>query len=284
LNLLDAHSPYVPPAGFDRHFGVKPESRADLSTLDRWFTLDKEELGPRDHQLASDAYDDCLAYLDEQLGRLFDELDRRGLLGNTLVVVTADHGEDFGEHGLYCHASSLYDPEIHVPLLAILPDGAHAGRSVAEPVSLRDLPATVADLLGLGGVSPFPGRSLARHWDPSARPDSAPMLSEVDGPAKSAPNLGRSPAFRGPIKALISGREVYIRNGDGIEEVYDLATDPSQTRNLAGSPAVLPRLEALRADLELLTRDDTRPPAWRSTVSARRQSGKEIGRARSPSR
>src|SRR5262249_26144673 len=145
LNYLDAHSPYVTPAGFDRHFGVKPGSPADSHTLDQWFTLDKEKLGPRDLRLASDAYDDCLAYLDEQLGRLFDEPDRRGLLGNTLVIVTADHGEHFGEHRLYCHASSLYDPEIHVPLLALLPGGAHAGRSVAEPVSLRDLPATVAD-------------------------------------------------------------------------------------------------------------------------------------------
>jgi arylsulfatase A-like enzyme len=280
LNFVDAHSPYVPPAGFDRHFGIKPESRADRSTLEGWFTLDKEKLSPRDTRLASDAYDDCLAYLDEQLGRLFDELDRRGLLGKTLVIVTSDHGEHFGEHQLYCHASSLYDPEIHVPLLAILPGGAHAGRSVAEPVSLRDLPATVADLLGLGGGSPFPGRSLARHWDPSARPKPVPSLAEVDGPAKSAPNLGRSPVFRGPIKALVSGQEIYIRNGDGIEELYDLATDPSQTRNRAGSPAVLPRLEDFRKDLERLTRDDARPPEWRNTVSRRRQSGKEIGPAK----
>jgi arylsulfatase A-like enzyme len=282
VNYLDAHSPYVLPEGFDRHFGIRPETRADASTLDQWFTLDKAKLGPRDLQLASDAYDDCLAYLDEQLGRLFDALDGRGLLDNTLVIVTADHGEHFGEHQLYCHASSLYDAEIHVPLLAILPRGAHAGRSVAEPVSLRDLAATVADQLGLGGVSPFPGRSLARHWDPapSSRPGLGASLAEVDGPAKSAPNLGRSPVFRGPIKALVSGSDAYIRNGDGAEELYDLATDPAQSRNLAGSPAALPRLESFRQELERLTRDDTRPLDWRSTVSARRQSGKEIAPAK----
>ena len=127
LNYLDAHSPYIPPARFDRHFGLTPESDADRSTLDQWFTLDKAKLGPREIQLASDAYDDCLAYLDEQLGRLFNRVDRSGVLGNTLVIVTADHGEQFGEHDLYCHASSLYDPEIHVPLLVILPAAAHAG-------------------------------------------------------------------------------------------------------------------------------------------------------------
>ena len=224
LNYLDAHSPYVPPATFDRHFGVKPESRADRATLDHWFTLDKTTLSPRDIQLASDAYDDCLAYLDEQLGRLFDELDRAGVLGNTLVIVTADHGEQFGEHDLYCHASSLYDPEIHVPLLVILPGGAHAGLSIAEPVSLRNLPATIADVLGQSGDSgsggPFPGRSLARAWDRSRCTEFEPLLAEVDGPAKTAPGLGRSPAFRGPMKALVSGHDAYLRNGDGTEELY----------------------------------------------------------------
>ena len=278
---MDAHSPYIPPAGYDRHFGVKPESRADLKTLDKWFTLDKETLPARDHRLASDAYDDCIAYLDDQLGRLFAELGRRELLENTLVLITADHGESFGEHNLYCHASSLYDPEIHVPLIALLPGGAEAGRAVAEPVSLRDLAATVADLTGLGGASPFPGRSLARHWDPATTPgESDPSLAEVDGPAKSTPNLGRSPAFRGPMKALVSGRDVYIRNGDGVEEVYDLATDPSQTHNLVDSPALLPRLEALRGDLDRMTGDDTRPLEWRSTVSTRRQLGRVIGPAK----
>ncbi len=280
LNFMDAHSPYIPPAGFDRHFGIKPASRADLKTLDKWFTLDKETLPARDHRLASDAYDDCIAYLDGQLGRLFAELERRKLLANTLVLITADHGESFGEHNLFCHASSLYDPEIHVPLIALLPDGAQAGRTVAEPVSLRDLAATVADLSGLGAASPFPGRSLARHWNPSTSGESDPSLAEVDGPAKSTPNLGRSPAFRGPMKALVSGRDVYIRSGEGVEEVYDLATDPSQTRNLVGSTALLPRLEALRGDLDRMTRDDTRPMEWRSTVSTRRQLGRVIGPAK----
>lgn len=282
LNFIDAHSPYIPPASFGRHFGIKPESDDDVATLDQWFTLDKAKLAPRDIQLASDAYDDCIAYLDDRLGRLFDELDRRGVLANTLVLVTADHGEHFGEHSIYCHASSLYDQEIHVPLLAILPGNAHAGRSVAAPVSLRDLPATVVDVLGLGDNSPFPGRSLACQWDddPSSPRDAAPLLSEVDGPAKSAPNLGSSPAFRGPMQAVVAGQEVYIRNGDGVEELYDLASDPSQAHDLAHAPASLPRLATLRSELDRMTSDDTRPAEWRSTVDARRQGGKTIGPAR----
>jgi arylsulfatase A-like enzyme len=266
-NYFDVHNPYIPPVTFDRHFGVKPETHADFTTLDRWFILDKKTLTPRDIRLVNDAYDDCIASLDEQLGRLFDELERRGRLDNTLVIVTADHGEHFGEHELYGHASSLYDQEIRVPLLALLPGRAHAGRSISDPVSLRDLPATVTDLLGLGSNSPFPGGSLARYLDPAATPDEGPSLAEVDAPVKAAPNQGRSPVFRGPMKALTFGHEVYIRDGDGVEEVFDVAADPLQTRNLVGSPAVQPKLATYRETLDRMTRDDSRPAEWRGLVA-----------------
>jgi hypothetical protein len=91
------------------------------------------------------------------------------------------------------------------------------------------------------------------------RPSAGPVLSEVDEPAKGPANGGRSPVFRGAMKALVAGDTVYIRNGDGREELYDLATDPQETRDLAGSPAAAAVLERCRGDLEGLLRDDTRP-------------------------
>jgi arylsulfatase A-like enzyme len=264
LNLYDAHDPYIPPADFDRHFGAWPRSAADMATLERWFIRDKKMLTPGEIQSVLDAYDDGIAYLDEQLGRLVDELDRFGLLTNTLVIVTADHGEHLGEHQLYGHASSLYDAEIHVPLLVLLPGGAHAGQSVAAQVSLRDLAATVADVTGLGG-SPFPGRSLARHWAADASPQPDPSLSEVDAPVKSAPNQGRSPVFRGPMKAVAAGKHVYVCNGDGQEELFDVEADPMQSRNLAGLPQARPTLDQFRTDLDRLLQ------AADSTTSRSRQ-------------
>src|SRR3979411_2606482 len=107
--------------------------------MDYW-DLDKTKLGARDVALARDSYDDCIAYLDRQVGSLLDELDRRGVLRDTLVIITSDHGEEFGEHGVFNHGYSLYLAEIHVPLV-ILSAAAPASRSVAQPVSLRDLPA-----------------------------------------------------------------------------------------------------------------------------------------------
>ena len=83
--------------------------------------IDKLTLPQHYLTMARDAYDDCLAYLDEQLGVLFDELHHRALLDDTLVVITSDHGEGLGEHDLFDHGESLYSTELDVPLLILLP-------------------------------------------------------------------------------------------------------------------------------------------------------------------
>src|SRR5262249_40247403 len=136
LNFFDAHNPYIPPKGFHRPFGVPPETISDTTLLLEWFIQNKKSLTPRQTRLVNDGYDNCIAHLDEQLGRLFDELERCGRLENTLVIVTADHGEHFGEHGLYGHASSLYNQEVQVPLLIIPTQGTPKGRVIDQAVTL----------------------------------------------------------------------------------------------------------------------------------------------------
>lgn len=257
LNYIDAHDPYLVPAGFTRHFGVAPDGPKDLAVLLDWQRSDKSRLSSRDISLAQDAYDDCIASLDERLGQLFDALEQQGVLRDTLVIVTADHGEELGEHGLYGHAMSLYRPEIHVPLLLVGPSVPH-GKQVDRPVGLRDLPATVLDLLGWGPSSPFPGRPLARFWTASPgdeRPDAAPILSEttVEHVARNA--RSQVPAQRGTMRALAEGTYTYIRNGDGSEELYDLDRDPDESANLAGQPGSRPVVERFRRRLERVLKE-----------------------------
>src|SRR5207248_3119055 len=109
----------------------------------------------------------------------------------------------------------------------------------AEPVSLRDLPATAVDLLGLGQGAPFPGRSLARSWgrrdDPAASSADEPLLIETGKPLVMT-NQGREPVANGPMKSLVGWGMHYIRAGDGTEELYDLASDPEERINRAGLP------------------------------------------------
>jgi arylsulfatase A-like enzyme len=249
LNYFDAHTPYVPPDGFDRHFGLRPEGPADLEILRLWNDRPKQSITQREAALVHDAYDDCIAYLDDQLGKLFDELERRGMLKNTLAIVTSDHGEQLGEHGHFGHGRSLYAEEVRVPLLIIPPGGMKAGISVRDPVSLRDLAATAADVVNGKTPPPFPGKSLARYWTPVSsdrQPPEELVLSEVSLRMKVSRNANRPPAWRGPMQSLAAEGKVYIHNADGREELYDLESDPSETHDLAASNDATPVLERLR--------------------------------------
>jgi arylsulfatase A-like enzyme len=251
LNYMDAHDPYLTPPGFDRHFGLKPESAADVELIRTWYHARKpKDVASRDATLVSDAYDDCLAALDEQLGRLFAALEQNGVLDNTLVILTADHGEEFGEHGLYGHGKSVYREETQVPLLIFGPSRTRIpqGRKIADVVSLRDVAATVVERLGLSDDSPLPGRSLARFWQPLTAPpvNDDPVISEVAIKTRVSHHPKLAPAFRGPLASVIVDGKVYIRDATGSEELYDLARDPAETDNLAGSPASRPALERCR--------------------------------------
>jgi len=258
LNFYDAHAPYVLPRGAEYRFGLKPQRAADFIFLvEYWESLDKLKLPPVYRNLARDSYDNCVAYLDERLGSLFDGLQRRGVLDRTLVIVTSDHGEGLGEHDLFDHGESLYRNEIHVPLLIVLPARNQSQAVVRDTVSLRDLPATILDLAGLGSGSPFPGRSLARLWrDPSPGAGSVAVdgaISELPRPNPYDPNHGRSPAHRGPLMSLAEGDFVYIRNErDETEEFFNARDDPGELRNLAELAAVQPILQRFRRRLNLM--------------------------------
>jgi arylsulfatase A-like enzyme len=256
LNYFDAHAPYRAPEGWERHFGRRAQTSEEMAILDEWESRPKQDVPERDATLARDAYDDCLGYLDAQIGKLVDALASRDLLRNTLVIITSDHGEELGEHGLFGHGRSLYGQEVHVPLLIIQPS-APAGRVVADPVSLRDLPATIVGLLGLAEGAPFPGNSLAGSWSTASEQHGtaySPAFSEVALRDKVSKNPKRAPAWRGPMQSLARRGQAFIRNADGHAELYDIVRDPAEEHDLAASadPAAVMqfqgKIESLRDD------------------------------------
>jgi arylsulfatase A-like enzyme len=251
LNYFDAHSPYEVPWNADQRFGRRPVTADELQIIyGQWTAIDKLQL-PRDYlNLARNCYDSCLAYMDEEIGRLCDELDRRGVLEKTWVVITSDHGEGLGEHDLFEHGESLYSTEIHVPLLIVPPSHIKSEGVVPETVSLRDLPATVVDLAGNANKSPFPGRSLSSFWVSSrerAVEIANDVLSELPSPSPNDPSHGRSPGRRGPLVSLTEGDLLYIRNeGDNDEELYDVRADPRELTNRVRSVEMGPALRRFR--------------------------------------
>jgi arylsulfatase A-like enzyme len=261
LNYVDAHSPYLLPPGVSHVLDMAPLTNRDWQLLGlRWSDENRRRFPRPAQRLARDAYDNCLAYLDGRLGELIDDLQRRGVLDQTLVIVAADHGEELGERGLFDHGESLYRAEIRVPLLIVLPAGR--GRSpvpvvVDSLVSLRDIPATIAGFVSPGTTSPFPGRSLLELGPARATATStgagtrheedAVVFSELALPNPADPNRGRSPAHRGSLISLAEGDLVYIRNeGDGREELFNERDDPDELRNLAGAEAMGPPLRRFR--------------------------------------
>jgi arylsulfatase A-like enzyme len=261
LNYFDAHYPYQLQPGRLHRFGTEPNDDYHRILIQHWLELDKTNISPDGITFATDAYDDCIADLDEQLGMLVDELDRSGILGRTWLIVTADHGESFGEHpGVFVHGGSLYDTELHVPLVIIPPGSSAPGKTVSEPVSLADLAATIVEGTGSASGSPFPGQSLSRFWNgrsPSLPPEESSSIAAL---AEVVPNNPGKldywglPEERPPLGALKDGEWSYIRREQDVhEELFHLREDVKEMRDRAGDPAAQRILQQMRAKLDRLT-------------------------------
>jgi arylsulfatase A-like enzyme len=248
LNFYDAHSPYLPAEPYAGRFGaIDPRENLQLHTQTSWPAAEVE----RHHN----AYDAAIAYLDVQLDSLFISLERRGLLSNTIVIVTSDHGEEFYEHHVMGHGSSLYFPSLGVPLVMWGGPGLPRVR-VKDFVTLKNLSATILDLAG-AGPGTLPGQSLRRHWldttTAHANPDSA--ISAVN----FASGLPASyPVSQGALRSLVLDRYQYILHADQSEELYDLVADPLEVHDLAQSVAVSPIRDSLRSDLKEFLRHTDR--------------------------
>ncbi len=222
LNYMDTHEPRFAPAPYATKFSSQI-TRPNLMRLYSWrcripgSDCDfKKNLTPADRQLLIDDYDGSLAYVDHWIGDLHDQLAQRGLLDNTLIVLVGDHGESLGENGIWGHVRPVVREEItHVPLILRYPPRVPAGVRVPYPVSLLQIPATVADVLGFGPNSPYHRKSLLKNWQ---QPDGPVMV-------ESAGNYG-----------LANLNWHLIVTKDGKVQLYDLDNDPRELTNLAGRP------------------------------------------------
>ncbi|MBL8958878.1 MAG: sulfatase [Gemmatimonadetes bacterium] len=225
LNLFDAHDPYDPPPPWNTRFSPQPDRVA--------------------------LYDGGIAFMDHELGRLLKTLEGRGILDNTIVVVTSDHGEMFGEHDLGNHGHALYMPLLHVPLVVRYPARLAAGARSEATVGLRDLAATLLDLAGIGAAPGIEGQSIvATVGAPRDTTDGGHLaLAETE---RSKLFWTSGPARHGAMHSLIDDTFHYIRDGKGREELYRYRQDLPEATDLA--PSDTARTAWYRAKLGTVSR------------------------------
>jgi arylsulfatase A-like enzyme len=221
VHMWDVHYDYIPPAPYDERFDPGYDGSADGRGLADASVL--AGLSPRDREHVVALYDGEIAWTDMHVGKILARLERLGLADRTVVVVTADHGEEFLEHGSFGHRKALFEESVRVPLVVRGP-GVPAGLSVVRPVSTVDLAPTLLELAGAEPLSDVMGTSLV-------------------------------PLFRGePLERETVVTELYLRKETftavrgggwklllrGEEErpvgLWDLRADPGERRNLAAEP------------------------------------------------
>lgn len=192
----------------------------------------RDRMAPEDIAYLENLYREEIAFTDAHVGRLLAHLRGLGLDEDTLVILTADHGEEFMRHGWIGHTATLYEELMHVPLIVRWP-GRIAPRVIDTPVSILDVMPTVLDLLGLEPDPVWQGISLRNALlSENVEPPARPLFSEVSYVSPEG-----WPSGDGSVKtyfktAILDGRRKLVHDlQSGLWELYDLDDDPHEQRN-----------------------------------------------------
>ena len=227
IHYFDPHDPYYPRSPWFENpvpalaGEVSEDDPVDIRRLYWLNSPDGRRRNPRrlkkELRIAQAAYDAEISFTDEQIRQAFETLD---LDESDLIVVTADHGEEFYEHGNLGHGQDLHEEQVRVPLIVRLPGSAHAGRVVDQPVSLIDVAPSILDLLEIGPPPEAQGSSLLPLIDESTD-ERAPVYLAV---SRAEPGL----------RAVRKGSWKYIRDlgSSRGDRLFDLASDPGEQHDL----------------------------------------------------
>jgi arylsulfatase A-like enzyme len=234
LNYFDVHDPYGGPASYP-----KPQ----------W-----------PQQTTIDAYDNGVKYVDDYIEKLMDGLDERGLVENTLIVITSDHGESLGQHHLETHGRALYWELIHVPLVIYFPGHVSAGIRIKRPVSNAAIAATVLDLIGAevnqSDNSQLPGPSLSALWKMPLseagwpRPLSELARNQYPGKRDKEADQLIPTATSGAMRTIVSpGWQLIVHDTLG-DQLYDWTRDPAESNNMVATPQGKDQTTSLKSEMD----------------------------------
>jgi arylsulfatase A-like enzyme len=249
IHLADVHTPYMPPPPYDRFYYDDDERDPQKRSLMRIWPLLPEHMsdhpffrqwldGITDVDWVMAQYQGAVTYVDDEIGRLLDNLEDMGMLRRTAIVLTSDHGESLGEHDMYFVHTGLYEQTSHVPLIMYFPGSGRQGVQVRDVVEEVDILPTVLEYFDIPRPHDIRGNSL---W---------PLIGGAVGQERVAlvEHAGRN------LVALRSDRFKYIKHlrnlhiqpaypfREGREELYDLKADPRERTDLSGALANVMRI------------------------------------------
>ena len=237
VHYFDPHDPYLPPKNFAPPFvpGAKEALKLNRNIF---------------------FYDVLVAFTDQEIGRLLAGIDGRRLEGETLVVVTGDHGEGLMDHGHMFHGAHIYEEGVRVPLIFRWPGTIPPGAVVSEPVQLTDIVPSLLDMLGLLPARPLHGQSLA-----------GVLSGEGDLEGERPVHLYRRHYAGGEVMkgVYVEGEKFGLRRGrwkliegpeEGTLELFDLESDPGERVNLAGQEPE--RVARMQAEISAFRQANTR--------------------------
>jgi arylsulfatase A-like enzyme len=222
VQTIDPHAPYDPPARYLQMYDPQPydgqvdnqETPALLMQINRGAV----QLTERDEARIEALHDGEITYHDAELGKFLEKMNALGLDQNTILVLTSDHGEEFGEHGKWGHGHSMYQELLHVPLLFRWPGVIPSGSRVAPPVSIVDIGPTVLEATGLAAPPEAEGNSL---------------MPFMVGGGRRGPHAAFS-EWQSLYRAVRTERWKLVLHAFFQPELYDLRSDPWENRKLDG--------------------------------------------------
>ncbi|HZQ07699.1 MAG TPA: sulfatase [Anaerolineae bacterium] len=280
LSTVESHIPYRPPKKYT-HFlpkGVSSNQVAGVN-MDRWkYMVGETEMGEQDFEILRALYDGGITYTDARLAELFAGLQRLNLLDDMLIIITGDHGENLGEHGLMAHGYCLYDTVVHVPLIIHYPQSLGLTGRVSRQVQSVDVLPTILNLLGDESATrhrSLQGHSLLsteRHEFTVAEQANPDMtIFKTRFPNKDVSRYDRY------LRMIRTEAHKFIWASDGQHELYDLQADPHETRNLIQrEPPLALRLAQELKDWQLAHTAIRRDSAFAESRSVAVQQGAAV--------
>ncbi len=256
IHYMEPHLRYAPPGRYRTLHAPAGVSRRRLGAVnqDPWrYLAGRAPMSEADFEILRALYDGEVSYVDARVGEIYGLLRQRGLLRNTFVVVTSDHGENLGEHQLMDHAYCLYDTLLRVPLIVSGPAEFPPGERVPDQVQTLDLFPTILDLADIRDED-LRAQAQGRPLFQASLQDRVAVAEYLEPQPPVAVLRQRYPDFDGSrfdraLRAVRTARHKYIWASDGRDELYDLEVDPGETRNLVSTePETAAAMRAWLAD------------------------------------